>query len=192
MKIIVAPHPVLRQKCQPIEPAELPKLAKTAHQMARLMYKSAGCGLAAPQIGINKRLVVVDTTVPEEDKEFVPDPLFLVNPVITFQSDTTESSDEGCLSIPGITVEIERPVSIVLEAWDLEGNTIEVKAEGFTARALQHELDHLDGITMFEHLDSIARIEKLQEFEQAKASGARPGDTSIADVGTGGQAQSQK
>jgi peptide deformylase len=179
MKIVVAPDPVLRTKCQPVLPEELPKLAKKAEQMAKLMYKAEGCGLAAPQVGIAKRLIVVDTAPRGEDKDFTPNPVFLVNPVITRLDGEKAVASEGCLSLPGISIDIERSQFIEIDALDLDGDEIHIEAEGFSARALQHELDHLDGITMFEHLDAIERIEKLKEFELAKAAGAKPGDTSV-------------
>ncbi|MDR2673079.1 MAG: peptide deformylase [Coriobacteriales bacterium] len=188
MRIIVAPDPVLRQKCSSVTPEELPKLTKKAKQMAKLMYKSEGCGLAAPQVGIAKRLIVIDTNTPKEGEKFEPNPTFLVNPVLSRLSDEKDTCSEGCLSIPGISIDIERATELELDALDLDGNEVHIEASGFAARALQHELDHLDGITMFEHLDPISRIEKLQEFEQAKAAGAKPGDTgttsNAGDTGT--------
>jgi peptide deformylase len=178
MKIVIAPDPVLRTKCEPVSLEELPKLAKKAQQMAKLMYKSDGCGIAAPQVGIAKRIIVVDPNAKTDD-DFVPEPTFLVNPVVTRLDGEKDVCFEGCLSIPGITVDIERFQNIEIDALDLEGNEIHIEAEGFPARALQHELDHLDGITMFEHLDAISRIDKFKEFEQAKADGAKPGDVGV-------------
>jgi peptide deformylase len=179
MRIVIAPDPVLRQKCEPVDPAELPKLKKTAMQMAKTMYKNNGCGLAAPQVGLNKRLIVVDTGPVDEDEVPVEDPTFIVNPVVKRIWGEPVEAGEGCLSIPGITVEITRQEGIEIEALDLDGEPFIIEAEGFDARALQHELDHLDGITMFEHLDPIARIAAFKEYEAAKEAGAKPGDTSV-------------
>jgi peptide deformylase len=178
MRIVVAPDPVLRKKCEAVEPQEIKKLAGTARQMAKLMYKNSGCGLAAPQVGLSKRIMVVDCSVPEDDEEFVEDPVYFINPVVKRTWGESILADEGCLSIPGIQVGIERLDGIEVEALDLDGNSFSVEAEGFMARALQHELDHLDGITMFEHLDPITRIDAFKEFEEAKAAGAKPGDIS--------------
>jgi peptide deformylase len=177
MQIITAPDPILRAKAQPVTLEELPKLAKKAEAMAKLMYKYEGCGLAAPQVGISKQLIVVDVSTPKEGEEFEPNPVFLVNPRVKSLQGEKDVASEGCLSIPGISVDIERYAAIELDAWDLDGDEITIEAEGFAARALQHELDHLEGVTMFEHLDAIARIDKLKEYEQAKAAGAQPGDT---------------
>jgi peptide deformylase len=179
MKIITSPNPILRQKCEPVSPGELSQMAKLAAKMARLMYKADGCGMAAPQVGVAKQLIVLDTGRAEEGKERVEDPLFIVNPRVLVQSEERESSDEGCLSIPGITIAIERPTRVEAEALDLDGTPIHIEAEGFDARALLHEMDHLEGVTMFEHLDAIALAAKLREYEEAKAAGARPGDVSV-------------
>ncbi|MDR2196539.1 MAG: peptide deformylase [Coriobacteriales bacterium] len=184
MHILTAPNPVLRMKAEPIAPDELDTLRSVASQMAELMYRSQGCGLAAPQIGLSKRLVVVDTeygpkpanedgsTPPETPKN----PVFFINPQIRRLWGEKVSGDEGCLSIPGIQIPIERYSGIEVEALDLDGEPFVVQAEGFAARALQHELDHLEGTTMFEHLDPIGRIQYLREYEAALAAGAKPGD----------------
>ena len=179
MKIILSPDLALRQKSEEITLDELPKMAKIAEKMAKLMYKFEGCGLAAPQVGVAKRMIVIDTTLPVEGEERPQDPIFLLNPKITKLGDEMEYGPEGCLSIPGITVDIDRALYIELEAMDIDGSLLEISAEGFDARALQHEMDHLDGITMFEHLDAIARAAKLKEYDEALAAGAKPGDTSV-------------
>ncbi|MDR2035871.1 MAG: peptide deformylase [Coriobacteriales bacterium] len=179
MKIILSPDQVLRKKCEPITLEELPQMAKLAKKMAKVMYKYDGCGLAAPQVGVSKQIIVLDTSVHDEDEEREQNPIFILNPRISKFGEQTECADEGCLSIPGITIEIERPTYIEIDAMDLEGADIKITAEGFDARALQHEIDHLEGVTMFEHLDAITRSIKLKEFEQAKAAGAQPGETSL-------------
>lgn len=179
MKIVLSPDPILRQKCEPVSKDELAKMAKLAAKMAKLMYKSDGCGIAAPQVGVAKQLIVLDTSKQEEGEERIEDPLFILNPKLVAKGEETECLGEGCLSIPGITIDIERPTYIEVEAMDLEGDSVNIVAEGFDARALLHEMDHLDGVTMFEHLDAIDLAAKLREYEQAKAAGAKPGDVSV-------------
>lgn len=179
MKIVLSPDKGLRQKCEPVTPEELPEVAKIAKKMAKAMYKNDGCGLAAPQIGVSKQIIVIDTAVHAEDEKRVQDPIFILNPSVRAVGEETECAGEGCLSIPGITIDIERPTSLEIDALDLDGTPITITAEGFDARVIQHEMDHLEGITMFEHLDAISRAAKLKEYEEAKAAGAKPGDTSI-------------
>ena len=179
MRVVISPNPVLRQKCEPVDPAKIKKIRSTAMKMAKLMYASKGCGLAAPQVGIPQRFIVVDCTMLDEGEEFVENPTFYVNPQVTFRGGEEELDDEGCLSIPGISIPIKRFTKITVEALDLDGNPFVVEAEGFLARALQHELDHLDGTTMFEHLSPLERIEVFKQYEEALRAGAKPGDTSI-------------
>ncbi len=173
MHIVVAPDPVLRTKCEPVNVKEIKKIKGIAKQMAKLMYKNQGCGLAAPQVGISKRLVVVDCDQEDGKK----DPMFFINPVIVTKGGDEVECDEGCLSIPGISISIKRHEQVTVEALDLNGDVFRLEAADFLARCLQHEIDHLDGQTMFEHLDPIRRIQAFQEYEAALAAGAKPGDT---------------
>ena len=181
MNIFTVPNPILKKKAEPVDPAELPTLRNTAGEMAKVMYDSQGCGLAAPQVGISKRIIVVDVdwSLPNKDdetQETPKNPITYINPVIKRLWGEKLVCEEGCLSVPGITVPIERYQFAVVEAIDLQGEPFQVKAEDFLARVLQHEIDHLDGLTMFEHLDPIQRIEAFELYEKAVQAGAKPGD----------------
>ena len=130
--------------------------------------KDGGVGIAAPQVGVLRRAVVID--VGEGKHE-------LVNPVIVEQSGD-QCGGEGCLSIPGISCEIERPDHVVVEAYDLNANLIRYEASGdLFCVCLQHEIDHLHGNTMFERLKPMQRIKAVKEYQDALARGARPGET---------------
>ena len=154
--------------------------------MAQLMYETFGCGLAAPQIGLSKQLIVIDPEwgiAEDEDSDPMPqNPRFLINPVIKKLWGEKQLLEEGCLSVPGITVPIERYEFAEVEAYDLDGNLHLMEADGFAARVLQHEIDHLNGMTLFERLDPIERVDALLAYETALAAGAKPGDTSIPTV----------
>ncbi|MDR1713784.1 MAG: peptide deformylase, partial [Coriobacteriales bacterium] len=127
LQIVVAPSPILRQKAEPVAAEELASLRSVARQMAKLMYKSQGCGLAAPQVGLSKRLIVVDTDQHEDERgRLVKNPHCYVNPVITQAWGEEEQSDEGCLSVPGISIPIKRPSNVVMEALDLDGQPLTV------------------------------------------------------------------
>ena len=121
------------------------------------------------------QLVIIDT---EYDSRATYDPIVLVNPVIVEQSDTLVPFSEGCLSIPGISCEIERPDRVVVEAYDLDANLMRYEAEGdLFCVCLQHEIDHLHGITMFERLAPAQRMCAMHDYQEARSRGAQPGDT---------------
>ena len=172
MNIVLSPDPMLRQVCEPcrVEDKSIKKLAK---QMAKAMYKNDGCGLAAPQVGVLKRVVVVDCDTESDEKN----PIYMINPeLVELQGDPIVMG-EGCLSCPGITVEIARPPFAKVRFLDLDGEEWTIEGDGLLGRCLQHELDHLDGKTMFEVCDPMTRIEALRAYEVALANGAKPGET---------------
>ena len=147
--------PVLRKKAKPV-PRVSKSVKKTLDDMLDSMHKASGIDLAAPQIGIPKRLVVIDVG---------EGPYFLVNPEIVYESEETEVDWEGCLSWPGFIGEVERPVRVLVKALDRDGRTTWVEGEGILARALCHEIDHLDGIMFVDRAITIAEIvpEELEE-----------------------------
>lgn len=183
LQILISPDPRLLKVAELVQPDELDELRAIADEMAELMYETLGCGLAAPQIGLSRRFIVVDpewgTSSEEGEDPALPNPQFLVNPVIRRMWGEKVVSEEGCLSVPGISVPIERFENVEVEAMSLDGVMMVYEASGFPARVLQHEIDHLDGKTVFERLDPIARIEALELYKTALAAGAKPGDTSI-------------
>ncbi len=131
-------------------------------QMFVAMYDAPGIGLAAPQVGVQKRFFVYDID---------DDPGVLINPQIT-ETDGEWAYEEGCLSIPGMAFEIVRPKQILVTGVDLDGNSIELEADELFARLIQHEIDHLDGVLMLEHLDDDQRKQALSELAQQRAAAA--------------------
>ncbi len=172
ISIVQSPDPVLNTVCEPCDLKDK-NIRKLAKQMVRAMYKNDGCGLAAPQLGVSKRLIVIDC---EEEQG---DPIILVNPELLETKGEPLIEEEGCLSCPGISVPISREPWARVRYFDLDGEEWEIEGDGLLGRCLQHEIDHLNGITMFERCDPIARIKALSDYELARAAGAKPGQTSI-------------
>ncbi len=147
--------PVLKQKTPDVPDIDA-KLVTLADEMLEVMYAVPGVGLAAPQIGVQKRFFVYDIG---------EGPHTLVNPVIR-ESEGEWTYDEGCLSIPGLYVEIVRPKQLLVTGYDLDGNEVSFEADELLARLVQHELDHLDGVLMFERMTPEQRKEALREYRR--------------------------
>ena len=155
--------PVLRQRADPVAAVDA-EVRQLVEDLFDVMYASKGVGLAANQVGVARRVAVVDV-----GKES-PEPLVLVNPVIVGRGAATETEEEGCLSIPEIFGDVERPASIVVEALDRDGAPYRLEATGYQARAIQHEIDHLNGKVFVEHLSRLKQqriIAKLKKQQRA-------------------------
>ena len=173
-EIIVFPDEKLHTKCVECDVNDK-SLVKLSTTMAKLMYDNRGVGIASPQIGENKRIIVVDCDY-DVDKKNTRDPLILVNPEILEVSEETTEETEGCLSCPGISVPVKRHESVKVRFFDLNADEWELSADGLLSRCLQHEIDHLNGITLFEACDPQTRLDALEAYEIAKRNGAKPGD----------------
>jgi peptide deformylase len=155
------PDPVLRLEAQEVREFD-GDLAQLVDRMIRLMHDARGVGLAANQVGILRRVFVLQA---DEDQE----PRALVNPVIVERSDVVDDDDEGCLSMQGVVVPVERPVRIRLEARDEGGNPVTLELEGLPARVAQHELDHLDGVLILDRTTPEGRREAMAVLRQSAA-----------------------
>ena len=158
-KILTEPDPILRKKCEPLEKVD-EETKKLMDDMLETMYAAPGIGLAAVQVGILKRLVVIDISKEEEKKK----PLFLINPQIMHQSTKTSVYEEGCLSLPGQFAEVERPAECTIKYIDYNGKEKELKSDGLLATCIQHEVDHLNGILFIDYLSKLKKdmiIKKL-------------------------------
>jgi len=160
LPIRIYPDPVLRARCRPVEQFDA-ALRKLAADMVETMHAAPGVGLAAPQVGVELRLAVVDVSVGEDPAQL----RVLVNPEIV-RRDGSEAEVEGCLSLPGITDKVDRPLSITLRAQDLEGRPYELPAEDYLARAICHEVDHLDGILFTDHLRGLRRERARRQLKR--------------------------
>ena len=177
LKIVESPDPILATVCEDCVVGDK-SLVRLSKQMAHAMYKNNGVGIAAPQVGITKRLIVIDVDWDGESVK-TQDPLVLVNPEIVELKGEPETAGEGCLSCPGVTVPIARAPWARVRYYDLDGELWEIEGDGLLGRCLQHEIDHLNGKTLFESCDPVTRIEALRAYEEARAQGARPGDTGV-------------
>ena len=158
-KILIEPDPILRKKCEPLEKVDI-ETKKLMDDMLETMYAAPGIGLAAIQVGILRRLVVIDISKAEEKKN----PIFLINPQIIHKSKKTSVYEEGCLSLPGQFAEIERPAECTFKYIDYNGKEKELKADGLLATCVQHEVDHLNGILFIDYLSKLKKdmiIKKL-------------------------------
>ena len=153
------PDPVLRLEAQQVQDFD-DDLKQLVERMARLMQDARGVGLAANQVGVLRRVFVIQ---PEDE----PEPRALVNPSIVERSEESGEDDEGCLSMQGVVVSVERPVRIRLEASDEEGKPVTLELEGLPARVAQHELDHLDGVLILDRTSPEDRREAMAVLRQS-------------------------
>jgi len=153
--------PILRQKSAPVKQLD-DAVRRLVDDLFETMRAAKGVGLAANQIGVARRVAVVD--IGDDD----PPPLVLINPVIVERGDEEETAEEGCLSIPDIFGDVTRPARVVVEALDQEGRRSRVEAHGYKARAIQHEIDHLDGILFLDHLSAVKRGLLLSKWKKSR------------------------
>tara|TARA_B100001989_G_C24520955_1_gene455830 strand:+ start:718 stop:1221 length:504 start_codon:yes stop_codon:yes gene_type:complete len=152
LNILREPNKLLRQKSAEIHviDEEIKNLAK---DMLETMYNAPGIGLAAVQVGVLKRLIVVDISKEGEKKN----PIFLINPKIVWKSDTVVNNEEGCLSIPGYYGNVDRYESCKVEYLDIEGKLNNINVSGLLSRCIQHEIDHCNGVLFIDHLSQLKR-----------------------------------
>ena len=158
--------PVLREPAEPVAAID-DRVRALVADLVETMYEADGVGLAAPQVGIGLRVIVVDTR--EEEGSGA---LALINPRIADASAETDKVEEGCLSIPGIAEIVERPARVVVEALDPDGEPVRIEADGLSARALQHEVDHLDGVLFLDRLSALKRKMALQKWRKLQEEDA--------------------
>ncbi|MBR9825982.1 MAG: peptide deformylase [Alphaproteobacteria bacterium] len=169
-EIITVPDPRLKEISKPVE-AVTDETRQLMDDMLETMYEADGIGLAAIQVGVPQRIIVMDLSGPEERAE----PRFFVNPVLSDPSEGKTPYDEGCLSVPGYYETIERPSTIKLTYLDYDGNEVEEIAEGMFATCIQHEMDHLEGVLFIDYLSRLKRqraVQKVKKLEKDKARDA--------------------
>jgi len=167
LPIITLPNPLLRKRSAPVERIDA-ELAKLADDMLETMYAAPGVGLAAVQVGVPRRLIVVDTAKDEEP----PAPLVMVNPEIVSLGSDLRMHEEGCLSIPDERIEIERPANLTVRFLDRAGKPQELAATGLLATVIQHEIDHLNGKLIIDYLSRLKRDIVIRRFKKLAKVGA--------------------
>ena len=151
-QILTIPDPLLRKVSEPVTSVNT-EVKNLMDDMLETMYAAPGIGLAAVQVGVLKRIIVIDLSKDGQKK----DPLFIVNPQITFKSDELISYEEGCLSIPNQFAEVKRPISCKVNFLDYDGKKREINADGLLATCIQHEVDHLNGVLFIDHLSKLKK-----------------------------------
>ena len=165
-EILVVPNPVLKLVSQPVDKVD-DELRALMDDMLETMYDAPGIGLAAIQIGVPKRVIVMDISGPDDEKA----PRYFVNPEIVWSSEDTAPYEEGCLSIPDIYDEVERPARVKLKYLNYQGEEVVEDADGLFAVCIQHEMDHLEGVLFIDHLSRLKRDRAVAKVKkQARAA----------------------
>ena len=160
-EILTVPHPVLKQVSARVEAVD-DELRALMDDMLETMYDAPGIGLAAVQIGVPKRVIVMDLAREGE----APQPRYYVNPEILWASEETQPYEEGCLSVPEIYDEVERPSQVKLRYLNYQGEQVEEDAEGLFAVCIQHEMDHLEGVLFIDHLSRLKREQAVKKVKK--------------------------
>jgi peptide deformylase len=166
LPILIVPNPLLRKTARAVTPADAADIADLIPKMFASMYAAPGIGLAAPQIGVLLRLIVMDIA---PDK--TPDPRVLINPEIIATAEATATREEGCLSLPEQYADVTRPAWVKVKYQDEHGARREIEGEGLLAACLQHEIDHLNGVLFIDHISALKRnilLRKLAKEQKAK------------------------
>lgn len=170
LKLYEYPDEVLRQKCEKVSKVD-DDLRRFLDDMLETMYVDKGCGLAAPQVGVTQRIIVVDDN-PSDDDKSARNPMYLINPEIIWRSEEKVLFNEGCLSLPQQRAEVERHERVRVHYTDYNGNEQEILADDLLAIILQHEIDHLDGILYIDHLSRLKRtrlLNKLSKYREEES-----------------------
>jgi len=163
LPILVAPDPRLKSKAKPVEKVDA-EIRQLMDDMLETMYKANGIGLAAPQVGVSKRVLVIDVARDDE----APNPIRMANPEIVWASETEQLHEEGCLSLPEQFAEVVRPTAVRVRYLDHENEIRELEADEMLGICVQHEMDHLEGTLFVDHISSLKRNMILRKLQKAR------------------------
>jgi peptide deformylase len=169
LPIIIAPDPRLKQVCAPVARVD-DQVRRLMDDMLETMYVAPGIGLAAPQVGVLQRVIVLDVSPDKTERQ----PYRMANPELVWVSDEDTNAEEGCLSLPEHYGDVVRPAAIRVRYLDHEGEIRELAAEGLLATCIQHEMDHLEGILFVDHMSALKRNMILRKLLKAKKAGTLP------------------
>ncbi len=172
LEVLAYPNPYLRKRATPVECFD-EGLAQVVRDMAETMVDRDGIGLAATQVGLDLRLLLLDPYAFEGDEGRGKPTVVVINPEVVWESEASVVAEEGCLSFPGIYIQVERPVSVRIRAQDVTGAFFEIETSELGARALLHEIDHLEGVVMIDHVSHLVRrraSKKHKRNQQARQS----------------------
>jgi peptide deformylase len=169
-EIITLPKPILRKKARKVR-AFTPELQTLIDDMIETMREAPGVGLAAPQVNVSQRVIVIEFAEPtDEDQEPVPKLYVLINPEIVRHSNETTTDQEGCLSVPGYVGEVDRFSALTVKGRNRHGKAVRIKAKDWLARIIQHEIDHLDGVLYIDRANQVWRLEELEQQAEGEKS----------------------
>ena len=163
LAIIVAPDPRLKQRAQPVDGVDR-SVRRLMDDMLETMHAANGIGLAAPQVGVLQRVIVVDVSPPDEPSA----PYRMANPEVVWRSDELVTGEEGCLSLPEQFGDVTRPERVRVRFLDVDGQTCEIEVDGLLAKCIQHEIDHLDGLLFVDYLSQLKRNIILRRLAKTK------------------------
>jgi len=165
LEILPYPNPFLREKAELVEVFDA-DLQRLVADMEETMADAKGLGLAATQVGVSKRLLILDPYAFEGEEGRGKPNVVLINPEIVWESDKRETGEEGCLSFPGVFIFVERPLSVRVRGVDAKGTVFEIEGTGLGARAILHEIDHLEGTVMIDHVSHLQRRRALKKHQR--------------------------
>lgn len=169
LEILPYPNPFLREKAAPVEVFDA-ALQQLVADMEDTMADAKGLGLAATQIGVGKRILILDPYAFEGDAGRGKPNVVLINPEIVWESDARENGEEGCLSFPGVFIFVDRPLEVRVRGQDASGVMFEIEGKGLGARAILHEIDHLQGVVMIDHVSHLQRRRALKKHQRNQRS----------------------
>lgn len=173
LEIVWAPDPVLKTKCKPVDQID-GEVRALMNDMLETMYENRGIGLAAPQVGILRRVIVIDVAGYRKGSgNEEPRPILMANPKIVKQSSARVTTEEGCLSLPDLYADVERPAAVTVEYLDQSGGEHSLDADGVLSICIQHEIDHINGILFVDHISSLKRNMFLKKMLKAKRQRTR-------------------